>query len=118
MTRKFLPLVTLLALAACGRAGELRPADGQDLPPRPAMADHTPDAAELLTPPPYARPERVDELVRRSTPREPDRFDLPPPEGGMAPEPDPVSDIDDASHDESDITGPDPVPESDEEQPE
>jgi hypothetical protein len=34
----------------------------------------------LLTPPPIARPERVDELLRRSEEREEDRFDLPPPD--------------------------------------
>ena len=49
------------------------------------MARTTPTADELLTPPPYARPERVDELVKRSQPREADPFDLPPPTGGAAP---------------------------------
>ena len=62
---------------------------------RPALASATPDAGDLLEPPPYARPERVDELVKRSTARAPDRFDLPPPEGGAAPEPDPITNIDD-----------------------
>lgn len=79
-------VVLVIALAACGRMGDLRPAEGQSLPVKPALAADTPEAAELLEPPPYARPERVDELVKRSTAREPDRFDLPPPEGGPAPE--------------------------------
>ena len=39
----------------------------------------------LLTPPAYARPDRVDELVKRSQPRPADPFDLPPPSGGSAP---------------------------------
>ncbi len=49
------------------------------------MARTTPTADELLTPPPYARPERIDELMKRSQPREADPFDLPPPTGGAAP---------------------------------
>jgi hypothetical protein len=51
----------------------------------------------MLTPPPIARPERVDELLRRSEERRDDRFSLPPaevppgddpvdPEGGDEPE--------------------------------
>lgn len=106
--RALASLLIALALGACGRMGDLRPAEGQALPVKPAMASTTPDAGDLLTAPPYARPERVDELVKRSTPRAPDRFDLPPPEGGLAPEPDPISDIDDANVDESDTTGPPP----------
>jgi hypothetical protein len=35
---------------------------------------------ELLASPPIARPQRVDELLRRSEERADDRFDLPPPE--------------------------------------
>ncbi|WP_312026086.1 hypothetical protein [Sphingomicrobium flavum] len=99
-------LLGLASLTACGTTGPLKPAKGQSLPPRPVLASTTPDANDLLTPPPYARPERVDELVKRSTPRAPDRFDLPPPEGGAAPEPAPASDIDDPVDTDSDITGP------------
>jgi hypothetical protein len=36
------------------------------------------DGTELLTPPPFARPDRVDETLRRSEERQDDRFDLPP----------------------------------------
>jgi hypothetical protein len=49
------------------------------------VARSTPTAADLLTPPPYARPDRVDEIVKRSQPRRADPFDLPPPTGGAAP---------------------------------
>ena len=98
----------LLALAACGRMGDLRPPEGQALPVKPALAAETPDAGDLLSPPPDARPERIDELVKRSTPRAPRRFDLPPPEGGAAPEPDPITNIDDEGVDESDTFGPAP----------
>lgn len=84
------PMVAL-ALAACGKVAPLRPAEGQSLPVKPAMAQKTPDAEELLTPPTFARPERVDELMKRSQPRRADRFDLPPPSGeAPAPLPAPV----------------------------
>jgi hypothetical protein len=55
------------------------------LPVKPLMAASTPTAEMLLTPPPYARPQRVDELVKKSQPRQADPFDLPPPTGGAAP---------------------------------
>ena len=72
-------------VAACGKMAPLQPAPGQALPVKPLLAKATPSAEELLTPPTNARPERVDELIRRSQPRVPDRFDLPPPDGGAAP---------------------------------
>jgi predicted small lipoprotein YifL len=82
-------LALLLGLAAtlagCGRIGDLQPAPGQALPVKPKMARTTPTPEELLTPPPYARPERIDEILRRNVPRTADRFDLPPPDGGAAP---------------------------------
>ena len=72
-------------LAGCAQSADLEPATGQSLPVRPLMATTTPTPAELLDIPDVARPERVDELMRRSEPRQPDRFDLPPPDGGPAP---------------------------------
>lgn len=75
----------LLLVGSCGKVAELKPAAGQSLPVKPLMARTTPTADELLTPPPYARPERVDELIKRSQAREADPFDLPPPTGGAAP---------------------------------
>jgi len=82
-----LPTIFALALTSCGSAGSLRPPDGQSLPVKPAMAQVTPTADDLLTPPTFAAPERIDELTRRSMPRKADRFDLPPPDGGAAPLP-------------------------------
>jgi hypothetical protein len=82
-----------LGLSACGRVGDLRPPPGQPLPVKPKLAATTPTPEELLTPPPIARPVRVDEILRRSEPRRPDRFDLPPPSGAdAAPEPEGDSD--------------------------
>lgn len=74
-------IASLAGLAGCGRVAPLQPAPGQSLPVKPAMASTTPDAEQLLTPPTYARPERIDELMKRSQPRRADRFDLPPPSG-------------------------------------
>ena len=82
---RFLVVSITAALAGCGDVAPLRPPPGQPLPVKPAMATVTPDAEQLLTPPPNARPERIDELMRRSQPRRADRFDLPPPDGGAAP---------------------------------
>jgi hypothetical protein len=79
--KRSLIVFSVLALAACGRVAPLKPGPGQALPVKPAMAQKTPNSEELLTPPPYARPERIDELMKRSQPRRADRFDLPPPSG-------------------------------------
>src|SRR5881398_2665038 len=90
-------VVTLASLGSCGRVADLQPAPGHALPVKPLMARTTPTAKDLLTPPTYARPDRVDELIRRSEPRRADPFDLPPPTGGTAPaqpagaEPQPVT---------------------------
>ena len=86
---KRLPLILLsagvLGAGACGKVAPLEPPSGQPLPVKPLLARSTPTAEQLLTPPTYARPERIDELMKRSAPRQSDRFDLPPPDGGLAP---------------------------------
>ncbi|HKP33598.1 MAG TPA: hypothetical protein VJT70_02305 [Sphingomicrobium sp.] len=82
---RFVLIGTILALAGCGRQVDLKPAPGHPMPVKPLMARTTPTVAELLTPPTYARPDRVDELVKKSQPRQSDPFDLPPPSGGNAP---------------------------------
>ena len=73
-------LLTALPLAACGLREPLEPPPGQSAPPAPAMARRALTTEEMLTPPPIARPQRVDELLRRSEERTDDRFDLPPPD--------------------------------------
>jgi hypothetical protein len=94
---RILVALAMLGLASCGRVAELKPAAGKSLPVRPLMARTTPTANDLLTLPPYARPDRIDELMKKSEPRQPDPFALPPPTGGPAPtlpagtEPGPVS---------------------------
>ena len=87
----------LALLGGCGSIGDLKPAPGQSLPVKPLMARTTPTPRQLLTVPVYAKPDRVDELVKRSQPRQLDPFDLPPPTGSSAPpapagtDPQPVS---------------------------
>jgi hypothetical protein len=78
-------LAAVIGLAACGRVSDLKPPPGKSLPVKPMMARTTPTAEQLLTAPPYARPDRVDDLVKKSQPRAADPFDLPPPTGGAAP---------------------------------
>ena len=85
-----LPLL-ILALPACGLRQPREPPPGGSMPPAPQMARRALTTEEMLTPPPIARPERVDELLRRSEEREDDRFDLPPadvPPGGDPVDPD------------------------------
>lgn len=74
-------LILLPALAAgCGLREPLQPVEGRPAPPAPAAMDRPLTTDEMLTPPVITRPERVDELLRRSEERADDRFDLPPPE--------------------------------------
>ena len=86
-SRSLLLTAAAASLAGCGQLAPLRPEPGQPLPVKPLMARAVPTAEELLTPPTYAQPERADELMRRSEPRQRDRFDLPPPAGGAVPLP-------------------------------
>lgn len=79
MKRSLLLILVALSATACGRRQSLQPAPGQTLPPKPALARTQPTVDQLLTPEPLARPERSEELLRRSEEREDDRFDLPPP---------------------------------------
>lgn len=73
-------LMLALAASGCGLKEPLAAPPGQGAPPVPEMARRAPTTEEMLTPPPIARPARVDELIRRSEAREDDRFDLPPPD--------------------------------------
>ena len=51
---------------------------------KPLMARSTPTPPALLEIPSYAKADRVDELMKRSEPRQQDPFNLPPPTGGAA----------------------------------
>ena len=82
---RIIAAVAVLALGSCGHVADLKPAQGEHLPVKPLMARATPTPQDLLTRPAYAKPDRVDELVKRSQPRPQDPFDLPPPTGGAVP---------------------------------
>ncbi|WP_166937868.1 hypothetical protein [Sphingopyxis panaciterrae] len=69
----------LAMLAACGSKEDLKPVAGQPAAVIPLGATRAPTTEELTTPDAQARPERSDELLKRSERREPDDFDLPPP---------------------------------------
>ncbi len=72
-------IAAMCLLAACGGREPLQPAAGESMPVAPAMASAEPTTDDLLEPTTQQRPERVDEILRRSEPREDDPFDLPPP---------------------------------------
>ena len=100
LTRVTLVAAALL-LAGCGRQVDLKPAPGQPLPVKPLMARTTPTPNELLEIPTWAKPDRVDELMKRSEPRKQDPFDLPPPTGGAAPSLPPGSEAQPATNETS-----------------
>lgn len=78
MARTTIVLALLLATGACGRREALQPAEGVALPVTPQQARVQPTVDQLLTPTPTARPDRSEEVLRRSEVRQDDRFDLPP----------------------------------------
>jgi predicted small lipoprotein YifL len=79
MTRaKATLLILAIALAGCGKVGDLEPRSGNSLPPK-AYGQKEEQSAEALTrSSAQARPGRTDELRKRSERREDDQFDLPP----------------------------------------
>ena len=105
MSRTVIIASGALLLAACGNMGDLEPPAGQPLPVKPLMARSTPTPEQLLALPANASPDRVDELMRRSSPQLSDRFDLPPPSGG-APAVPVEADNAGEDEDEAEATGP------------
>lgn len=74
-----LALIALALATGCGKKVVLKPADGHSLPQKAATAAAQPTVTDLLNPGTQVRPLRDNELVSKSKPLEPDRFDLPPP---------------------------------------
>lgn len=72
------PLALPLLLAACGSVKDLTPPPGVALPVAPYGAAARPTPTRLIDPTPQQRPQRSDELLRRSDKRRADPFDLPP----------------------------------------
>ncbi len=67
-----------LAIAGCGKVGDLQPKAGQAMPEKAYGQSEVPGAEELSTPSVQTRPGRSDELMRRSERRRDDPFDLAP----------------------------------------
>src|SRR6476620_422759 len=101
---RVIDFAAVLVAGGCGRVVDLKPAAGQPLPVKPLMAKTTPTPNELLTIPTYAKPDRVDELMKRSEPRKQDPFDLPPPTGGAAPSLPPVTATQPATNNAAPVT--------------
>ena len=70
--------LSVLALAGCGKMGDLEPKAGQAMPDKAYGQTEAPGAEELSKPLVQTRPGRSDELMRRSERRRDDPFDLPP----------------------------------------
>ena len=87
MIKRLVCALLALAVASCGGVSDLQPQAGKSLPQKPALAPRALTAGQLLELPPQADPRRVDELSKRGEVREPDRFDLPPPDGKAVPPP-------------------------------
>lgn len=85
MRAKLAVATLMLALTGCGKVAPLEPAAGESLPVKSAVAPATPTSEDLLRLPPYARPDRIDDLLRKGEKRRADPFDLPPPDGTSAP---------------------------------
>jgi hypothetical protein len=85
--KKFWGLGLALAIAGCGKAGNLEPRAGQSLPPQAYGQSTTQTSEALLKPAAQARPSRSDELLRRSERRTDNVFDLPPGNNGQAGQP-------------------------------
>jgi hypothetical protein len=79
MMRRAALVIALVLVAGCGKRSDLAPRTGTSLPVKPVGAQKQPTATELLTMPPQAKPNRVDDPLTKSVERPDDPFHLPPP---------------------------------------
>jgi hypothetical protein len=79
MMRRLAIIIGLVLIAGCGKRDDLKPRTGTSLPVKPATAMTQPTPNDLLTPPPQAKPNRVDDPLTKSVERPDDPFHLPPP---------------------------------------
>ena len=77
--RRIALIIALVLIAGCGKRNDLTPRTGASLPVKPAAAQTKPSAKDLLTMPPQAKPNRVDDPLTKSVERPDDPFHLPPP---------------------------------------
>ncbi len=78
LARTAIILLPALLVSACGNRNALVPPSGATLPNSVYGEDTRRSSEELLKPSSQKRPERSDELLRRSEKRRDDKFDLPP----------------------------------------
>jgi hypothetical protein len=78
MMRGRLILLACVALAACGQKQKLKPPANAPAPPKPVTSPAPASADDLLKHQPSERPNRSDELLTKSEPRQDDPFDQPP----------------------------------------
>jgi predicted small lipoprotein YifL len=76
--KKLLALALLAALAACGSKKPLTRPAGDPVPPTPYAAETAPNSDAMVAPDSQSRPDRSDEVLKRSERRDDDRFSLPP----------------------------------------
>lgn len=67
-----------LALAGCGSKKDLFRPEGDPVPAKPATDSDPLTSEEMIEPSSQSRPQRADEILRRSERRKEDKFDLPP----------------------------------------
>ncbi len=68
----------MILVAGCGKVGPLAPKVGQKAPDIAYGAEEVADADALMTPSVQSRPDKSEELLRRSERRVKDPFDIPP----------------------------------------
>jgi hypothetical protein len=72
-------LLSLLAVAACAKVGNLEPVAPATMPVKAMDAPRAPTPEQMLVLPPQSAPYRVDDPIENSQERQDDRFNLPPP---------------------------------------
>ncbi len=68
----------MLAVSGCGRVAEFAYDASRRAPPQPVGSTEAMTPQKLIEPGPQARPQRSDEVLRKSEERRSDEFDLPP----------------------------------------
>jgi|CXWL01.1.fsa_nt_gi hypothetical protein len=70
--------IITLSVSGCGQSGDLVRSAGEAGPSIPAGEPAPPTAEQQTTASTQARPQRSDEVLRRSEERQSDEYDLPP----------------------------------------
>lgn len=71
-------VILAFGVSGCGQRGDLVRSAGESGPSTPAGEAVAPTAGQLTTASTQARPQRSDEVLRKSEERQSDEYDLPP----------------------------------------